>query len=114
MSPDTTFFSTKLSLQILSELISEVMLLVSMCENDGECDEDAQIGRQNDQSGDHLNHRAYQTVSFFKNKALLFSLSSLINIFQEETSKGKASREQVKTLTDCLKLHTLNLRTARN
>jgi len=52
-----------------------------MCENDGESDEDAQIGRQSEQSSDHLNHRAYQTVNFFKNKAILYALSSLLVAF---------------------------------
>ena len=74
-------FSKALSLQILSEMISEVMLLVSMCENDGDLDDDSQIGKQSDHSGDQLNHRAFKTVNIFKSQALLYTLRSLVQAF---------------------------------
>lgn len=41
-------FSKTMSLQILSEMISEIMLLVSLCQNDGELEDESQIGKQSE------------------------------------------------------------------
>jgi len=53
-------------------------------------------------------------VNIFKSQALLYTLRSLIQAFQEEVIQGALSVTLVKSLTDCLKLHTLQIKTSRN
>ena len=52
LTDDSKILSRELSLQILSEMISEIWLLVSMCENDADLEDDSQVGRTDPTSGD--------------------------------------------------------------
>ena len=100
-------------------------MLVSACENGSSPDEDS-LGDKTGQAStsqtqsDSLNHRAFKTVSLFKSSGVL-SIFELIN--QSFTTllvtTGKARTEQavcqeMRLLTDVLKLHKLKLNHGRN
>ena len=77
--------SKPLAAKLVTELISDIKILVAACENGSSTDEfgsdSATVGRASTAASDSLNHKAYKTIILFQSQALLFIFEFIHHAF---------------------------------